>query len=221
MFFPNNTVMPEGKGKEAPRFGIPRVAYVLRYHFFRMIWANLLWVVFSLPLVTLPAASVGLYAVIEELFRKGYGDVWPVFIREFKTAFFQRTITLAALVCLPVAGWMLGSTRGELQAYGMCAVLLVAMLMIHGWLIPQWAILNLKPWQALRNAALLMVLESGRNLLTLLIQVGSLGLLLFFWPVSFLPLFVLGPALMDLMLAAVVNPVLERRLIQETEEEKK
>lgn len=219
MFFQRNTGMPEGKGEEAPRSGLGRIGYVLTSHFFQMIWANILWVLFSLPLVTLPAASVGLYAVLEDMFRKGYGDVWPTFIREFKESFLQRTLITTMLVLFPAVGWMLGSSMGELTAYGLCAVLLVAVLMIHAWLIPQWAILNLKPWQALRNAAFLMALESGRNLLTLVIQLVFMGALVLFWPVSFLTLFFLGPALMDLLLISVVNPVLERRLTRETEEE--
>lgn len=64
--------------------------YVVTEHFFQLLWANILCVVFSIPLVTAPAAMSGLHAVISQYYRKGYGDVWPAFIEEFKNDFMQK-----------------------------------------------------------------------------------------------------------------------------------
>lgn len=218
MFFENPAKWPEGPGTPSPKSGIRRVGYVLTSHFFQLVKANLLFVLFSIPLVTMPAAMLGLHAVVQELFRKGYGDVWPVFIREFKTNFFKRLAVTILLAALPVAGWMLGSSQGEIQAYAMSAILTTAVLMVTGWLYPQWAILRLSTLLALRNACILTMLEGARSLCLVFLMMSATGLLVLFRPASYFLLLFIGPALTVLLQTAVVNPVLEKRLIQETEE---
>lgn len=214
MFFNRNRPIPREDWPE-PHGGGAKLWYVLTNHFFQLIWANLLCMVFCLPIVTIPAAFCGLHAVVQQYVRKGYGDVFSTFWMEFRTAFLPRLGLSAAMLCLPVIGWLLGGLLAEWAAYALCAVLLVFVLLVFGWFFPQLAILKLCPGQALRNAVLLTALESWRNLLLLLIQLVPAAVVVVLWPFTVIVLLTLVPVLPVLLMTVVVNPVLENKIIRE------
>ncbi len=64
--------------------------------------ANLLWVVFSLPLVTMPAATAGLMAVMSERVRGVDGSVFDTFFGAMRTRW--RAARVVGLIDLIVGG---------------------------------------------------------------------------------------------------------------------
>ena len=74
-----------------------RLWYLLTTHFFDLLRANLLYALFSLPVITIPAALCGLYAVVLQYWRVGYGELFGTFWREFKANFFSSLALTAAL----------------------------------------------------------------------------------------------------------------------------
>ena len=208
-----NRPMPEGKDRPAPTGTGARIWDMLCNHFFRLLWANLLCVLCSLFIVTIPAALSGLYAVVQQYYRKGYGDVNGTFFKEFKQDFLVRIVMTVILVALPVAGWWLGSMIAEWAALVACALFTVFSLLVLGWLFPQMALLTLKPTEALRNAVLLTALENKRNLLLLVVEVLFGGVMLAFWPLSFILLLFLVPVVPVILINAIAEPVLEERII--------
>ena len=182
-------------------------------HFFKLLWANLLCVLCSVLIVTIPAAICGLFAVVQQYYRKGYGDVNDTFFKEFKQNFLARVLLSAVLVAMPVLGLVLGSIVNSWFALVACAFLTVCSLLVLSWLYSQMSLLTLKPTQALRNAVLLTALESKRDLLILVVWVAFGGTLLTFWPISMLTLFVLIPVLPIILLHVITEPVLENRII--------
>ena len=209
----------EGDDRPAPTKTGPRIWDMLCNHFFRLLWANILCVICSLPIVTIPAALSGLFAVVQQYYRKGYGDVNSTFLQEFKQDFLIRIAITLGLVILPVAGWLLGTVFSDRIALVVCALFSVLSLLTIGWLFPQLALLKLRPMEALRNAFLLSCLESKRNLLLLVVEVLFGGVMLVMWPLSFILLLFLIPVYPVIFIHVITEPVIEERIIGKAEQE--
>lgn len=192
-----------------------RLWYLLSTHFFDLLRANLLYVLFTLPVVTIPAAICGLYAVVLQYWRIGYGELFGVFWREFKANFFASLVLTLALVAIPICCWRFTAPYGEVISYVVTAAILAFVLILLGWLYPQLALLKLRPWQALRNAAILTLLETKRNFFLLLASLILLGSFLFLWPFSLVLLVLLLPVFSVVVMVMLTLPVLEERLVQE------
>ena len=221
MFFKQkDCVMQEGDDRPAPTKTLPRIWDMLVNHFFRLLWANFLCVLCCLPIITIPASLSGLFAVVQQYYRKGYGDVGSTFFKEFKQDFLIRIAITVVLLAVPVAGWMLGSLFSAVWApYAVCAAFVVFSLLTLSWLYPQMALLKLKPMQALRNAMILAGLESKRDLGLLIVWVLFGGVMLVMWPLSFILLLFLVPVAPVIAIHTITEPVIEERIIGKAEEE--
>ena len=197
-----------------PTKGLGRVRYLIATHFSKLIQANLLFILFSVPLVTIPASFTAMTAVVQTLFRSGQCFVWDTFIREFRTEFAVRTLLSLILLVLPVGGWFLGGAFAGWMAYALSAVLLVAVLLTGCYWFPQMATLTIRAPVCLRNALLLTAIESRRNFLLLLITCITGALTILFWPFSAPVVLIILPVFMQLLVVTVVNPVLDERLVE-------
>jgi len=204
----------EGHDRPAPTKTLPRVWDMLVNHFFRLLWANLLCVLCCIPIVTIPASVSGLFAVVQQYYRKGYGDVGSTFFQEFKQDFLIRIALTIVLLAVPVAGWLLGSVFSAAWApYAVCAAFTLFSILTLSWLYPQLALLKLKPLHALRNAMILTGLESKRNLGLIFVWVLFGGVMLVMWPLSFLLLLFLIPVAPVIIIHTITESVLEERII--------
>ena len=77
----NERLMREGQDRPTPTRTIPRIWDMLVNHFFQLLWANVLCVICCMLLITIPAAISGLFAVVQQYYRKGYGDVGSAFFK--------------------------------------------------------------------------------------------------------------------------------------------
>ena len=210
----------EGNDRPAPTKTLPRIWDMLVNHFFQLLWANLLCVICCLPIITIPAALSGLFAVVQQYYRKGYGDVAGTFFKEFKQDFLIRVAMTLIMLVLPVLGWVIGSMfSAEWAPYAGCAALAVFAIFTLSWLYPQMALLRLKPMQALQNAMILTGLESKRNLGFLLVWVIFGGVTWIMWPLSFVLLLFLVPIAPVIIIDVLAEPVIERRIIGKIEQE--
>lgn len=106
-----------------PTGGFGRIRYVLTTHFSKLIQANLLFILFSLPVITIPVSFAAMTAVVQELFRKGHCHVWHTFFQEFRTEPVARTLLSLLLLALPVGGWFLGAPFSSWMPYAFSAML--------------------------------------------------------------------------------------------------
>ena len=81
----------EGAGRPAPESGWRRVGVMGLTHFWKLIRVNLLFVLFSLPVLTLPAALTALDRVCVVIYKEGNIFLWDEFWKEFRRSF-ARTI---------------------------------------------------------------------------------------------------------------------------------
>lgn len=195
---------------------VARMLYIVFENFFRFLWANILCVVFSLPVVTAPAAVSGLHAVISQYYRKGYGDVWSIFIEEFKSDFMQKLFSavLPAAFCFIV--FLLAGGLDSRPVFLMLTAASVALsLSVYGWLFPQLPLLKLSATEGFKNALILSFLEPFRSFGLIAVQAVVLSVMAWFYPFSVPVLFFVFPLLPAVLTELIAFPVIERRLIRE------
>ncbi len=104
------------------------------------LFLSLLWIVSSLPVITIGASSTALYATVDTVFRRGEGGIWKeywrVFRRDFKCATYLWGIMVLILLVLCAnfyAAFSEGvSNEGLVVALQIGAVFLTAVMVI--WL---------------------------------------------------------------------------------------
>jgi len=206
--------MPRGESPSG------RMLYVLTEHFWQLLRANLLCVLFCLPVITIPAAVTALHAVIQQYYRKGYGDVWPTFIQSFREDFTERlfaaVLPFAAAV---IVGMILLNVSTSVITYLVMATVVAVVLILYGWLFPQLPFLDTSPLTALKNALILLGLENLKSFFLLAVQAVFLTLTVFFLPVSMLAFLFFVPLAPAMLTELVAFPVLEERLVKKTKEQ--
>ena len=183
--------------KEGPGLPVPGSG-AKRYFFL-----NLLFCLFCLPIVTMPAALCGINRVFIKLIREGHCFLWTDFIAEFKSSF-PKSLPVGLLFGGGLfASWYLmslGMTNGEtlfgLFFSAMGIFLLLFTLLISGWTFVLIAMLPLKNRDLLKNACALATLEKGRSAAILCAAATpmAIGILLFPLSLPALVVFLIGLA---------------------------
>ena len=161
-----------------------------------LVLLNILWIVCSLPVVTMGAATTALYYTVFQYQTNGEDEVFRPFFRAFAKNFLQSTLLWMGI--LAITALMTFNVR-YLFAYGGNGLLWIVIivvsalfLMIQPQLLPQLARFETKLGVAIKNAALLTVLHMPSAFLMAALNV--LPIVIFFaYPTMFmkwLPLWV-------------------------------
>lgn len=160
---------------------------------FDLVVINLLYVLCSLPIVTIGASSTALYAALFALFQDE-AHIYTLFLRTFFRCFRKSTICwllwllLAAIACADIViialYWV---SFGKYIALGILLLILFLLLCTGSYLFPLLNT-NENAKQSIRTAFFLSVRHLPRTLLICFINVSPL-LLLAFWTYGFLLLF--------------------------------
>lgn len=170
-----------------------------------IITAGLLWLVCSLPLVTIGAASAALYYSVVKCIRHERGGLtksfFKAFRRDFKTATLLWLIFLAAglLFAADVYAFekMVGGALGTVGK-----ILLAALLAFFPWVFAFVSRFSNTVGGTLRYCGYLALRNIGTTLLMLL-ELAGFGLIVWLMP----PLTVLLPGLVCLLLSLHIEPV--------------
>lgn len=180
----------EGAGRPAPGSGWSRVGVMGMTHFWKLIQVNLLFVLFSLPVVTLPAALTALDRVCVLIYKDGNVFLWEEFRKEFRRSFFRSLLPGLFFGVLLYGGYFFlslgngnfGSFLGIL--FWCLGLLMVAAAIIWGeYFFVLISILDIGNRNALKNALILWLARPGSGLLSL-----AIVLLLFFCALALLPI---------------------------------
>ena len=180
----------EGAGRPAPASGWSRVGAMGLTHFWKLIQANLLFVLFSLPVVTLPAALTALNRVCVLIYKDGNVFLWYEFWREWKRSLLRSLLPGLFFGLLLYGGYFFlslgngnfGSFLGIL--FWCLGLLMVAAAVIWGsYFFVLISVLELNNRDALKNALILWLARPGSALLCL-----GIALLLFLADLALLPM---------------------------------
>lgn len=142
---------------------------------------SLLWLLTSLPVITMGAASAALYYTANKVIKNGLGHVSREYWKMFKSVFKQATLTwLAAIVLLVLLCFemwfinaMLAAGGGEIWVYVGFAIIL-AIVLIFLWLqyvFPYMARFQDSFGRTLKNTLILCVAHFFTSLLLLIILI--------------------------------------------------
>lgn len=212
--------MKEGNDRPVPQSGIARYWFLLMTHFWKLIAANLLFVIFSLPVITLPAALTALNRVCVKLVREGNCLLWPEFRDELRASLGSSLLLglpYAALLAVSYYLLSLGISNASsvfgmlFSALGLCALFIC--VIFESWAFVLKAILALPNRDIRKNARVLAMLEIRRTLAALGIEALLLFLVFALFPYSLALLALLIPALGQFTIVSLLNSRIQERVI--------
>lgn len=203
-----------------PQGGAGLYFYLLGTHFWKFVALNLLFVLFSIPVVTMPAALCGMNRVCIRLIVDGNCFLWYDFTKEFRESF--RKGLLIGLISLAVlaAGYYLvslGISNGQ-SIYGIIFLAVGIFMLIGGALLGSWtfvmiAMLPLNIRNLLKNARAMVGLEGKRDLAILAVQTACAALTLLLFPFSLIPVSLFLLSLVQYTICFIVNSAVQARII--------
>ena len=205
----------EGEERQVPKNRAAFYFFLIWTNLIDIFAANLLFLLFSLPVVTAPAALCALSRVMTVLMREGSCSVWREFIREFQSSFWKG-IVLGAVW----AAWMAASYGAKRLGVPDAAAMLPAILGTASacYAFPMAAGFALRIRDIIKNSVLLLCGSPGNTLVLML-----LCLLLYFIAAVLLapslPLILLaGASVWQLAVCITVKPAFEKYLMREKEQ---
>lgn len=192
--------------------------------YFDLVWIGILWLVFSLPLVTFGASTTAILTVLEQI-RTGTAPsalgarFTEVFRRSFRRATKAWLCCLAALLITAADVWacLKVGAGGAAPAFlwGITVALPLLTWTIGLYVFPLIARLNVKDRKILPNVLYLIRSHPGRTLLLLVCEL-SLAALIAAIPGA--TLFIAGAAMygIDLLLAPVFSGMPEEEATSQT-----
>lgn len=148
---------------------------------------SILWFLFSLPLVTAPAAATALYYTYVKVFREQDGTIWKCFWSSFRSNFVQATI-LGIPLLLICGFWVM--TMMKLWHAGRLAspLFLVALILLSfttvllHYILSYLARFSDSVWRIFVNTSLMFFVHLPCSLLLFLMAAAAVMLLWFMMP---------------------------------------
>ena len=203
-----------------PDRGFKRFFFLLPNHIRKLILLNLLWILFSIPVVTLPAATTGVSKVLMKLAREGHCFLWEEFWEEFKASF-RKSLAIGLPLYLILAGAIcLLSFTGDTGSQALLMLkILVGVIAIFFWLVicyffPMLSMVDLPAIATLKNAMLLPLLSPKQDLLLIALPGGLTVLQVLLLPFSAPLLLFFSLAIAQLGVCLIVNIPIDRHIIQ-------
>lgn len=217
-----------GVTEPPPKKGIKRFFFILTTHFWKLIELNLLFILFSIPVLTIPAAYCGMNRVLIKLVREGNCFLWDDFIKEFKANLFKSLpfglITALLLFFSYFAfSWSLsaGGTGMDIVLIVIGMLLLGIAILFSGYVFVFLPALDLKNKLIAKNAFILIWTEWKTNLVLLGCTFLMLFIIAALFPVSVILLPVIWFSLLQLIICTAINEPLQRRIIGPYEQRQK
>lgn len=179
----------------------------------KLLGINLLFLLFCIPVVTIPAALCGLHAAVQYYYRElYYTSALRTFVTAFLESFWKKTILTLGLFAIPVG--IISALQNVLPGaiwIVLAAFVAAAIIVVLNWFVSQLVFLNLTPGQALRNSLIFLCIETKRNFALIALHAVVLTVFVFGLPVTgFLLLFL--PVLQTVITTGIVMPTLREKL---------
>jgi uncharacterized membrane protein YesL len=179
-------VLPESTGR--------RFFFLLKENYFELLKLSLLFTLFCLPLVTIPAAVTALSYVVSKLVNDRLYFVWHDFFKSFKANFVRSTIygllwLAAAFILVQLWGFSNQQLSNDLINYFIkffVIVLLILLLNHAAYFHPIQAWIDLPFASVLKNALIIQFVGAKSTLKMFIVLLLSIGLTFFLQPISLL-----------------------------------
>lgn len=212
----------EGAGKPLPREGFLRLVMISVTHFWKLVGVNLLFVLFSLPVVTLPAALCALNRVCILIYRKGNCFLWMDFWEEFRRSFLRSLLPAVLFSGLTFVGYFFMSLGAANSIYPVWCMIFWSVGILASTAGICWGayffalvpLLDQKTAGILKNALFLCMIRPLRALLTLGTVLGMVFIAAVLMPVFVVALLLLWFAAMQTLVCYLVNGMAEEYILR-------
>lgn len=226
----------EGPGvdKNAPPLkGLPLFFSILINHFFKLVGLNLIFLLFCIPVVTIPASIAGMTFVLRNLAEEKpvflWSDFWDAFKSNFKQSLFYGLLLAAAIalftVSIPFYNAVL-NTSILFYIPGIISLTLAFVFALMNFYVFLMIVsVDLKLGVILNNAFRLSFIALWRNLLTLILVLLLAFAAFLFFPFSLIFLLFIWFSFVGLLICFRSFPVIKKHVIKsdahESEETKR
>ncbi len=211
-----------------PEKGVKRFFFLLMTHPWKLVTLNLMFLMFSIPVVTIPAAICGVNRVLIKLVREGNCFLWSEYKKEFKANLFKSLpFGLLSAVLLFMSYYALSvSTSSEDSSMSIFAgaiglFILGLTLLFTSYVFVLLPSLALKNRHIAKNAIVLMVTEWRTNLVIIGSMVALTIIIAAFFPYTVVLLLLIWFSLQQLIICTAVNETMQRRIIAPFEQSQK
>ena len=217
MFFNNFNKVGPGIPKDAPKKkGFALFFDILFREFWNIITANFLFIIYSIPVITIGASYAALNHVMMKMMRDEPIYVMQEFNRGFKNNFKQGTILGFGIFILSVLLFISYFFYSNINEYlgVFIAAISIILTMISNFIYPLVVSVNLTLKYVLKNAFLLSSIKMKSSLLSLFI-----GLFIFlsnflFFPYTLFPILLISFSLGVFINMFIIYPTIEEHIIQ-------
>lgn len=212
--------------KETPQSGIKRIFYLVVNYPEKLLAVNILFLLGCLPVVTIPASLAALNRYVMKLYRDIYGVTIADFLQEWKDSAGKALPTGIIVGSGLFYGYYLLSLAGNYQegiqhdaTTGIGIAVVAILLCFATYLYLLMAMFDLPTRVLMKNASIFLLLEWKTDIKILFIEGVFVSFVLLFMPYSVLFVLLIGFSFQQLFLCAILNPVLEQRMIKPYEEQ--
>jgi hypothetical protein len=155
----------EGSGAVTapPEAGFKRLWFVIRTHYVMLVYLNALFVLFSIPIFTIPAAQAALNRCLFDLDRHGAISPWQDYLKAFLQALKRSPLYILVMLgfcAMALLFLFLLLMPADVAMFSNISFVLSVAVCIFLWNLLSYALLmeaivNLKPAIILKNAAIL------------------------------------------------------------------
>ena len=215
-------IYKEGKGEAVPlpEKGAKLFFFLLDTYFFKLIAMNLLTVLLSIPIFTIPAGITALSRVLMKLTLQGYCSVYQEYFSEWKSAL-VRYLPFSLISAAPAVGGivLMYSHITELTGLGgfallaICAIVFLFVYLLWCYAFPLFSMIDLSVWQCARNAMYFVATQRKANFALLLpIVIEAIFIVFLPWTAPAFLLFLVSiPAL---IICCIVKPPIYENVIE-------
>lgn len=177
--------------RKRPKTGVRLLLNIFVQEFFRIVTLNALFIICSIPIITMPAAYAAMTRVngyyVQELTCNQWKEFFKVFREEFKRTIPVGLILLLVPGLLSVAAFQLMTDLWNAFSYvvlTLCLLAIVILLLVRYYFFPliTWTHLSVK--EALRNSFMFAVVRLWPNLLMLAVHVVLYCVIVYYFPMS-------------------------------------
>lgn len=198
-----------------PEKGVKRFFFLLPIHIRKLILLNLIWLLFSIPVITLPAATSGVNCVLMKLVKDGRCFLWDDFWEEFKKNFAKSLIGLPLYIVIAAAAVCFTALGNNLSVAIKIILCILAFLcwIVSCYFFPMLSTVELSGKALIKNSVLLMLTASKQDILLTLLPGFLTTIQLIFLPLTAPLLIFLTLALAQLGVCLIVNEPIDRYVL--------
>lgn len=213
----------EGAGIPAPSSGFRRYFYILYTHFFKLVALNFLTLLFSLPVVTAPAALCAADRVYLLLLKEGNCFLWQDYIKEFREEGFRLILPGLLFALILFSGYFFMSLGkgnavylGWSSLFWMLGILMTAMGLAWGrYTLILAALQALSVRKLMKNAALLCAMNPARAALVAAVIAAAVFAAAVLMPIFLVAIALIWVAFIQYTTCSIVYEFAEKYVITE------